>query len=461
MSSDREPFKTDVVILGGGIQGLWLLKDLRAKGYGAILLEKNKLGGQQTCHSHVYIHQGHVYAAEELKTGHNIVEILRDTTERFWKPWIEVNEPVPTHTPSFFGFHNPEVLQKLAMMWGPTSEQVDPLPDVFEAGPSGRHSCINRVRKTFEKCLDGESLVQKLSEDLKDCIGKIHGIKSIEADPTRQRPITIAVTLCSGKSRVFAARGLVFAAGQGNEGLLKMATATWPDKIRVSIRTKPEIRKAHMLVIRGRTKEFEPLTGVFPDTGNLFLVSRQKDEDTIWLVSDGRSPTPEDEKKGLRAFELKHGRSLTPAEENERYFEGKPRWWLPQVIENLGFLAPKYFETGKLREKLEWGVYTAPKAEQGPDEKNERPPGWWEPVDDKSVLWNSGLWIVYPTKLTLAPRMSGLICEDIKRLIPNPVGVSVLNLPPPEVAPETWTTESLKPWADFHAHHKLPPRLLG
>lgn len=458
MINDPGPFKTDVLILGGGIQGLWMLKDLRAKGYGAILLETGKLGGRQTLHSHLYIHQGHVYAAEELKAGNEIVEILRDTTARFWDPWIEVNRPVPAHTPSYFGFNNEEVLRKLAMRWGATSKLVDPMPAVFVAGPSGRPSCIKMVRRTFEKCLDGESLVQKLSEDLKDCIGQIREVSCITVDHGRHSPIRVEVAPQSGESLVFTTQGLVLAAGEGNAALLKMATATWPAEI--PIRTKPETRKAHMLVIRGPTKGFEPLTGVFPDTGNLFLVSRQRDEDTIWLVSDGRSPTPAEEKKGLRVFDVKHGRSLTPAEEKERHFVANPRWWLPQVIENLGFLAPKYFETTALREKLKWGVYKAYKAEQAPDEHNERPPGWWEPMDDKSGLWKSGLWIVYPTKLTLAPRMSGLVLEGIKDLIRKPAGAPVLSLPRPEIAPEMWTTEELESWADFHARHALPPILL-
>ena len=57
------PIKVDVVIIGGGIMGLWPLKEITElkKNYQAVLLESREVGGQQTCHSHVYIHHGHLY----------------------------------------------------------------------------------------------------------------------------------------------------------------------------------------------------------------------------------------------------------------------------------------------------------------------------------------------------------------------------------------------------------------
>ena len=51
----------DVVIIGGGIAGLWLFRTLSLKGYKAILLEKNALGGEQTIKSQGIIHGGTKY----------------------------------------------------------------------------------------------------------------------------------------------------------------------------------------------------------------------------------------------------------------------------------------------------------------------------------------------------------------------------------------------------------------
>ena len=59
----------DVLIIGGGVMGLWLLNDLRQAGYSALLLEKRELGGEQTCHSHVYLHRGYLYNEFALASG--------------------------------------------------------------------------------------------------------------------------------------------------------------------------------------------------------------------------------------------------------------------------------------------------------------------------------------------------------------------------------------------------------
>ncbi len=59
----------DIVILGGGIAGLWLLHRLRAAGYAAVLLEKSTLGDGQTIVSQGMIHGGMKYALAGALTG--------------------------------------------------------------------------------------------------------------------------------------------------------------------------------------------------------------------------------------------------------------------------------------------------------------------------------------------------------------------------------------------------------
>ena len=54
--------RVDVVIVGGGLAGLWLLNVLRGRGYGALLLEAQRLGGGQSLASQGIIHGGLKYA---------------------------------------------------------------------------------------------------------------------------------------------------------------------------------------------------------------------------------------------------------------------------------------------------------------------------------------------------------------------------------------------------------------
>ena len=54
-------FNIDVAIVGGGIAGLWLLARLRERGYGALLIESDRLGTGQTLCAQGIIHGGAKY----------------------------------------------------------------------------------------------------------------------------------------------------------------------------------------------------------------------------------------------------------------------------------------------------------------------------------------------------------------------------------------------------------------
>ena len=53
-----QTIKTDILIFGGGIAGLWLLNRLRAAGYSVLLLEQDRLGGSETLNANGIIHGG-------------------------------------------------------------------------------------------------------------------------------------------------------------------------------------------------------------------------------------------------------------------------------------------------------------------------------------------------------------------------------------------------------------------
>lgn len=60
--------QTDLIILGGGIAGLWLLNRVRQAGYDALLLECGNLGGGQSIRSQGIIHGGTKYALNGVLT---------------------------------------------------------------------------------------------------------------------------------------------------------------------------------------------------------------------------------------------------------------------------------------------------------------------------------------------------------------------------------------------------------
>src|SRR5438874_12126869 len=60
-SVGNETIRADVLILGGGIAGVWILDELVRAGIDAILLEKRALGDGQTVASQGIIHGGLKY----------------------------------------------------------------------------------------------------------------------------------------------------------------------------------------------------------------------------------------------------------------------------------------------------------------------------------------------------------------------------------------------------------------
>jgi glycine/D-amino acid oxidase-like deaminating enzyme len=68
-TAENLTLKPDVLIIGGGVAGLWLINHLQQKGYECLLLEKGSLGGGQTLASQGIIHGGLKYALTGTLSG--------------------------------------------------------------------------------------------------------------------------------------------------------------------------------------------------------------------------------------------------------------------------------------------------------------------------------------------------------------------------------------------------------
>jgi glycerol-3-phosphate dehydrogenase len=76
-----ESLSTDVLIVGGGVAGLWLNARLRRLGYATLLAEKGTLGGGQSVKSQGIIHGGTKYALSGALTGAS--EAIADMPRRW------------------------------------------------------------------------------------------------------------------------------------------------------------------------------------------------------------------------------------------------------------------------------------------------------------------------------------------------------------------------------------------
>jgi glycine/D-amino acid oxidase-like deaminating enzyme len=114
-TDQRQRIEVDVLIVGGGVQGLWLLNDLTKVGYNVVLIEKDKIGGSQTLHSHGYIHKGHLYHDIEM------VRRLKSSEDR-WERFCEKNKIPLNRANSYYGFASPSNADMWYKTW--TSAQL-------------------------------------------------------------------------------------------------------------------------------------------------------------------------------------------------------------------------------------------------------------------------------------------------------------------------------------------------
>jgi glycine/D-amino acid oxidase-like deaminating enzyme len=432
------PIACDVLIIGGGVQGLWLLNDLRSEGYSALLLERRALGDGQTCHSHVYLHQGHLYRDVGLAMR------LKEITPR-WREWLARRSDQRLGVvPSYFGFANPADARTREALWndprlGLNYRVVTNDPPRALAG-----GAVRVVLESAEVCLDGRWLVSELRRGVDDWISQVEQVRAIALDLSRVaggRPRggqveEVVVTMPGGPAPVrFQPSALVLAAGAGNQTLLLQATGGNPILLgRLS--NNQQLRLAYMLVIRGPSEELPPLTGVFPDLGGLFQVSRRlaDSDEVVWLVSDQRS------------------QMLTFVED---WIEFDASWWLRAVLSNLERLAPRLFGSSPLRGRFQWGIYAAPKAEG----RSEGAIPLEERIEQFGI---ENLWTLWPTKLTLAPKVS----QDVVAAISQQLGAgSGSSTDPPgwqqvrcpvATAVERWQKAPLVSWDQFQLQHGLP-----
>jgi glycine/D-amino acid oxidase-like deaminating enzyme len=400
-----------VLIVGGGAMGLWHAHDLLAAGRSFAILEQNTLGGVQTCHSHVYIHQGFIYREVDLAAR------LRSVTAT-WQDWLGNRQHLVRSRVSFFGFRPGEEFKNKLALW------EDPLlrlqcaavtasdwPAALAPGAK-RSSGVETLVTTPEQSLDGHLLVKELAGEFPDSLFRIDSMDRIDLAPGGVD--VVARHSRHGELRI-RSRFLVLAAGAGN---LPLLITFFSDQL-VGKPSPQQIRKAHMMVIRGPKDHLPPLYGVFGSFGGLFMVSRELSGENVWLVSDYRSPA--------------EGQSRSAAEQEP---------WQSAVLEYLYDLAPAVMERA---DRLRWGVYEAPKAEGATDDKK-------LPDEERILDVGDRVWAVWPTKLTLAPQASAALLSrmdfttSIAPVLDAPISVPWER---PGVAPERWSLTPLRSWEEF------------
>ncbi|MCQ4256988.1 NAD(P)/FAD-dependent oxidoreductase [Stutzerimonas stutzeri] len=211
-----ESLSTDILIVGGGVAGLWLNARLRRLGYSTLLVDKGVLGGGQSVKSQGIIHGGTKYALSGALTGAS--EAIADMPRR-WREALEGKGELD--------LSGVRLLSDAHYLWSPgtltgnltsffASKAVrsrvgqvkgDELPPALQ-DPRFK----GKVYRLSELVLDVPSLIQRLAELAGDGL-----VKADSVEPLRENG-ELTGLLVDG--RPINAQRIVLTAGAGNAELL-------------------------------------------------------------------------------------------------------------------------------------------------------------------------------------------------------------------------------------------------
>lgn len=236
----------DVVVVGGGVAGLWLLRRLLAEGYDALLLEARALGAGQSIAAQGIIHGGLKYALQGTMT--ESAREMADIPTR-WRACLAGGGEVD--------LGGVEVLAERHLLWSPggvlasvagffarmaTRSRMDVLdrdawPRVFRDDPAFRGT----VYELDEVVVDAPSLMRALADPVRDRVRPVDWPGGVEV--TRDGPRVTELRLAqAGEVLVLRPRALVLTAGAGN--------GPWLERLGLPGAPAQQLRPLHQVMVR-------------------------------------------------------------------------------------------------------------------------------------------------------------------------------------------------------------------
>lgn len=233
--------KFDLIIIGGGIAGLWTLNRAVKSGFNAILLEKDTLGGGQTIRSQGIIHGGTKYALNGVLTQAS--NTIKEMPQR-WRDCLNGSGELD--------LSGVNILSEAHYMWSQGSlgskmttffatkafrgrvEEVkkEQRPDVFQN--KGFRGSLYRLN---ELVLDVPSVVDALRHPVED---RIYQYDLTEAEIEFSGELITAITL-PGKDLKLIPKQLVLTSGEGFSQLAPQLQIQQPQMQR---------RPLHMVMVK-------------------------------------------------------------------------------------------------------------------------------------------------------------------------------------------------------------------
>lgn len=235
-----DSLSTDVLIVGGGVAGLWLNARLRRLGYSTLLVDKGVLGGGQSVKSQGIIHGGTKYALSGALTGAS--EAIADMPRRWREALAGSGE---------LDLSGVRLLSDAHYLWSPgtltgnltsffASKAVRSRVGQVKGGelpPALQNPRFKgKVYRLSELVLDVPSLIQRLAE-----LSGPGLLKAERIEPLRENGELTGLIV---DDRAIRAQRIVLTAGAGNAELLNALGLAQPGM---------QKRPLHMVIVKAPT----------------------------------------------------------------------------------------------------------------------------------------------------------------------------------------------------------------
>jgi glycerol-3-phosphate dehydrogenase len=386
-----QALSTDILIVGGGIAGLWLNARLRQQGFATVLVESASLGGGQSVKSQGIIHGGAKYALHGALTGAS--EAIADMPRR-WREALDGSGELD--------LRGARVLSQAHYLWSPgtlagnltsffASKAVRTRVDQVKGSdlpPALQDPKFKgKVYRLNELVLDVPSLIQRLAELAGDSLLSGETIEPLLDDGE------LAGLVVDG--REIRAQRVVLSAGAGNAALLTALGQSQPLMQR---------RPLHMVMVKGPTLKplYAHCLGGGPKPRVTVTSHPTADGQWLWYLGGDLA-----EADGV----ARDGQAQIAAAQKE----------LSNLLPWVDF------------SQAHWATLRVDRAEPAQS-------GLVRP-DNAFLAEHKRLLIGWPTKLALAPDLADRVLAALQRDNVQPGQHAPLpELPRPQVAPTAWDT---------------------
>jgi glycine/D-amino acid oxidase-like deaminating enzyme len=229
-------YYVDVVIMGGGVAGLFLLDRLRKQGYHAILLESRALGSGQTINSQGIIHGGVKYALSgKLTNASESIAAMPARWQDFLKGEGETDlSAARVLSPSQYLWSNGKMLSRMtAFMASKALRSRAQLIKKNEFPSFFNHQKFRgEVYRLEESVLDVPSIIKNLYDLQYQWIYHYDNLLDIAKGDL----VNVQLDHCHVRTK-----DLILTAGEGNEALLKKCQLDAP---------RMQRRPLHMMAVK-------------------------------------------------------------------------------------------------------------------------------------------------------------------------------------------------------------------